>query len=195
MMASMSARAVHSVNAGRAVAVQIHGRRVMTAFAKHQVEGPVEVTPVGLEGDEQADQSVHGGLAKAVYAYPVEHYPFWQTVRAQARVAMWDEPLPAGSLGENLTLSGLVESEACIGDVLRFPGCELVVSEPRQPCFKFNAAMGFAQAGKLMIQSGWCGYYLAVQQPGRIAAGDPFELIPGPREVGIAELFRARNRG
>jgi MOSC domain-containing protein YiiM len=70
-----------------------------------------------------------------------------------------------------------------------------VVSEPRQPCFKFNAAMGFAQAGKLMIQSGWCGYYLAVRQPGRIAAGDPFDLIPGPREVGIAELFRARNRG
>lgn len=167
----------------------------MTAYAKHQVEGPVEVTPMGLEGDEQADQSVHGGLAKAVYAYPVEHYPFWQTVRAQARVAMWDEPLPPGSLGENLTLSGLVESEACIGDVLRFPGCELVVSEPRQPCFKFNAAMGFAQAGKLMIQSGWCGYYLAVRQPGRIAAGDPFDLIPGPRDVGIAELFRARNRG
>lgn len=167
----------------------------MTAYAKHQVEGPVEVTPTGLEGDEQADQSVHGGLSKAVYAYPVEHYPFWQTVRAQARVAMWDEPLPPGSLGENLTVSGLIESEACIGDVLRFPGCELVVSEPRQPCFKFNAAMGFAQAGKLMIQSGWCGYYLAVRQPGRIAAGDPFDLIPGPREVGIAELFRARNRG
>lgn len=167
----------------------------MTAYAKHQVEDPVEVTPMGLEGDEQADQSVHGGLSKAVYAYPVEHYPFWQTVRAQARVAMWDEPLPPGSLGENLTVSGLIESEACIGDVLRFPGCELVVSEPRQPCFKFNAAMGFAQAGKLMIQSGWCGYYLAVRQPGRIAAGDPFDLIPGPREVGIAELFRARNRG
>lgn len=167
----------------------------MTAYAKHQVEGPVEVTPMGLEGDEQADQSVHGGLSKAVYAYPVEHYPFWQTVRAQARVAMWDEPLPPGSLGENLTVSGLIECEACIGDVLRFPGCELVVSEPRQPCFKFNAAMGFAQAGKLMIQSGWCGYYLAVRQPGRIAAGDPFDLIPGPREVGIAELFRARNRG
>ena len=167
----------------------------MTAYAKHSVEGPVQVTPTGLEGDEQADPSVHGGLAKAVYAYPVEHYPFWQTVRAQARVAMWDEPLPPGSMGENLTLAGLVEGDAWIGDVLRFAKCELVVSEPRHPCSKFNAAMGFEQAGKLMTQSGWCGFYLAVRQPGHIAAGEDYELIPGPREVGIAELFRARCRG
>jgi MOSC domain-containing protein YiiM len=191
----MSVRAVHSVNVGLARTVQMHGRRVMTAYAKQPVQGAVEVRLMGLEGDEQADLSVHGGLTKAVYAYPVEHYPFWQTVRAQARVAMWDEPLPPGSMGENLTLSGLLESDVCIGDVLRFPACELAVSEPRQPCSKFNAAMGFAQAGKLMIQSGWCGYYLAVRQPGRISAGDAFELIPGPREVGIAELFRARGRG
>jgi MOSC domain-containing protein YiiM len=180
----MSIRAVQTVSVGRARAVHIRGRQVMT----------VKVMPMGLEGDEQADLSVHGGLAKAVYAYPIEHYSFWQTVRAQARVAMWEEPLPPGALGENLTLSGLLESEAWIGDVLRFPGCELAVSEPRSPCFKFNAAMGFSQASKLMIQSGWCGYYLAVRQPGIIAPGDTFELIPGPREVGIAELFRSRNR-
>lgn len=190
----MSLTVVRSVNVAQARTVQIHGRRVMTAIAKHPVEGPVQVKPMGLEGDEQANLSVHGGLAKAVYAYPVEHYPFWQTVRAQARVAMWDEPLLPGTLGENLTLAGLLEADAFIGDLLRFPGCELAVSEPRQPCFKFNAAMGFEQAGKLMTQSGWCGFYLAVRQPGRIAAGDAFELIPGPREVGIAELFRARNR-
>ncbi len=190
----MSLRVVRSVNVARARAAQIHGRRVMTAIAKHPVEERVQVTLMGLAGDEQADPSVHGGLAKAVYAYPVEHYPFWQTVRAQARVAMWDEPLPPGTLGENLTLAGLLEGDAFIGDLLRFPNCELAVSEPRQPCFKFNATMGFEQAGKLMIQSGWCGFYLAVRQPGWIASGDVFELIPGPREVGIAELFRARNR-
>ena len=147
---------------------------------------------MGLAGDEQADPSVHGGLTKAVYAYPVEHYPFWQTVRAQAQVAAWDEALPHGALGENLTLSGLLESQVFIGDLLRFPGCELAVSEPRFPCFKFNAAMGFKHAAKLMAQNAWCGFYLAVRTPGRLQAGESFELIPGPREVGIQELFRAR---
>ena len=81
-----------------------------------------------------------------------------------------------------------------IGDVLRFPNCELAVSEPRYPCFKFNAAMGFKHAAKLMVESAWCGSYLAVRSPGTIAAGQSFELVPGPREVGIAELFRARMR-
>jgi len=135
---------------------------------------------------------VHGGLTKAVYAYPIEHYPFWQTVRAQAKVAAWDAPLAPGVLGENLTLAGLPESQVWIGDLLRFPDCELAVSEPRFPCFKFNAAMGFNQAAKLMTQNAWCGFYLAVRVPGTLQAGQPFELIPGPREVGIQELFRAR---
>jgi MOSC domain-containing protein YiiM len=154
----------------------------------------VAVRLLGIEGDEQADLSVHGGTSKAVYAYPSEHYPFWQTVRAQARVALWDEQLAPGALGENLTLSGLLESELWIGDRLRLPGCLLGVSEPRFPCFKFNAAMGFAQAGKLMVQSGYCGSYLAVIEPGVVAAGDAIELIPGPREVGLRELFKARAR-
>ena len=113
----------------------------------------------------------------------------------QAKVAGGDQIQPPGSLGENLTLSGLLESEVFIGDVLRFAnGCELAVSEPRYPCFKFNAVMGFNQASKLMAQTGWCGMYLAVRQPGTLAAGEAFELIPGPREVGIVELFKARMR-
>jgi MOSC domain-containing protein YiiM len=95
-------------------------------------------------------------------------------------------------LGENLTLEGLPESAAWIGDVLRFPDCALAVSEPRLPCFKFNARMGFAQAAALMQQSGWCGYYLAVLSPGSIEAGETFRVEPGPREVRIDELFRAR---
>lgn len=183
-----------SVNRATARTVRIKGRDVLTAIYKQRVDGSVEVGPMGLQGDEQADLSVHGGLSKAVYAYPSEHYPFWQTVRAQAQVALWDEPLQPGALGENLTLSGLLENQVWVGDLLRFPNCELAVSEPRQPCFKFNAAMGFNQASKLMHQSGWCGFYLAVRVPGRIQAGEGFELIPGPREVGIPELFRSRAR-
>ena len=146
-------------------------RTVMSAIGKRAVAGRVGVLPLGLEGDEQADLSVHGGLAKAVYAYPGEHYAFWRTVRAQAGVALWDAALEPGALGENLTLAGLTEDRVWVGDVLRFPHCALAVSEPRQPCFKFNAAMGFAQAAKLMVQSGWCGFYLAVREPGSIEAG------------------------
>ena len=184
-----------SVNIATARPVLINGRKVATAIGKRAVEGSVAVRPLGLEGDEQADSSVHGGLAKAVYAYPSEHYEFWRTVRAQAGVSLWDEPLPWGLVGENLTIAGLLEADACIGDLLRFPDCTLAVSAPRYPCFKFDAAMGFAQASKMMTQSAWCGFYLAVRVPGSLRAGESFEVIPGPREVGIVELFRAQTGG
>ena len=181
-----------SVNTARVDSRLIQGRQVATAIGKRPVTGPVAVGTLGLDGDEQADLSVHGGQSKAVYAYPVLHYPFWQTVRAQAGVAGWGEPLPHGAMGENLRISGLLEAQVCVGDVLRFANCELAVSEPRFPCFKFNAVMGFNQASKLMVSSGWCGFYLAVRVPGTLAAGEAFELIHGPRHVGIAELFRSR---
>jgi len=184
-------RLVTSLNVALARSVEIKGRKVMTAIGKRSVEGPLAVRALGLEGDEQADLSVHGGLSKAVYAYPSEHYPFWQTVRAQARAALWNDALPPGALGENLTLSGLLEKDVWIGDVLRFADCELAVSEPRLPCFKFNAAMGFDQAAKLMSANAWCGFYLAVRVAGTLRAGESFELIPGARDVGITELFRA----
>lgn len=183
---------LQSLNVARASPVSIRGSEVMTAIRKRPVDGARAVGPLGIEGDEQADLSAHGGPSKAVCAYPSEHYPFWQTVRAQAGVAPWDAPLAPGALGENLTFAGVVESQVFIGDVLRFPGCALAVSEPRFPCFKLDAAMGFEHAGKLMVQSTWCGWYLAVREPGTIAAGDSFTIVPGPREVGIGELFRAR---
>jgi MOSC domain-containing protein YiiM len=113
-------------------------------------------------------------------------------VRAQAGVAAWGEVLPPGSLGENLTLAGLQENQVWIGDVLQFPGCTLAVSEPRLPCLELDTAMGFEQASRLMVQSAWCGFYLAVREPGPVRAGDAFTVRPGPREVGITELFRAR---
>lgn len=181
-----------AVSVAQARTWAIDGREVQSAIGKRPVEGDVAVRPLGLEGDEQADLSVHGGLTKAIYAYPVEHYPLWRTLRAQAGAAAWDEALPHGSLGENLTLEGLTEDRAWIGDVLRFPGCALAVSEPRFPCFKLAAAMGFAQAPKMMAQSRTCGFYLAVREPGTLRAGQAFELVPGPREVRIDELFRAR---
>lgn len=166
----------------------------MTAIDKRPLDGPVTVGPLGLAGDEQADPTVHGGRSKAVYAYPAQHYAFWQTVRAQARAAPWGAPLPFGSIGENLTLEGLDEARLWVGDRLVLPRCVLAVTEPRQPCFKFAAAMGFAQAPRLMIQSGYCGVYLAVLEPGTVCAGNAFTIEPGPRELGILEWFRARQR-
>lgn len=188
---AMNAR-VLSLNVATASPVEIKGRRVLTAIGKRPVADVRSVRAMGIAGDEQADLAVHGGIAKAVYAYPSEHYPFWQTVRAQARVALWDERLPPGALGENLTLAGVLETQVWVGDVLRFADCELAVSEPRFPCFKFNAAMGFDHAAKLMTANAWCGFYLAVRVAGTLRGGEDFELIPGPREVGITELFRAR---
>lgn len=183
---------VVSVNTARVEHfLSTQGQALDSAIRKRTRSGPVAVGPLGLEGDEQADLSVHGGLSKAVYAYPQEHYEFWTTVRGQAKV---EGPLQPGDMGENLTLAGLLESRVWIGDVLRFAGCELVVSEPRYPCFKFSAHMGFGQAAKLMAQSGYCGFYLAVKREGRIAAGEAFELIAGPREVGIVELFKGKMR-
>jgi MOSC domain-containing protein YiiM len=190
---SRGALRVRSVNVALAAPLVVaDGRSVASGIRKQPVDGAVAVRPLNLAGDEQADPSAHGGLSKAVYAYPWEHYPFWQTVRAQAQAAGWDEPLPCGALGENLTLEGLLEADVFIGDVLRFAGCALAVSEPRFPCYKLNAALGFAHAVRLMQQSGWCGFYLSVREPGVLRAGETFTLEPGPREVGIVELFRAR---
>jgi MOSC domain-containing protein YiiM len=186
---------VTSVNVARVESRVIDGRRVRTAIGKRPVAARVAVRRLGLEGDEQAESSLHGGLTKAVYAYPALHYPFWQTVRAQARAALWDDTLPPGAMGENLTLAGLDETMLWIGDRLVLPGCVLAVSEPRMPCFKFGAAMGFAQAVKLMAQSGFCGAYLAVIEEGDVGAGDAVTLQPGPREVNLRELFRARTGG
>ncbi len=181
-----------SIQTGPARRVQISGRSILTAIHKQPVASAVQVRPMGLTGDEQADPSVHGGLDKAVCAYPSEHYPFWQAARAQAGLAGIDDALPFGSVGENLSLQGVLESDVWVGDVLRFADCVLRVTQAREPCYKFNAAMGFAGASKAMAQAGCCGFYLAVQQSGRLSAGESFELVPGPRRLSITEAFNAK---
>lgn len=183
---------VLGLQVGQARKALINGRAVLTAIRKTAVAGAVAVKPLGLVGDEQADLSVHGGLDKAIYAYPSEHYAFWRAQRAQAGVAQIDEQLPFGAMGENLTLGGLLERDVWVGDVLEFAHCRLRVDQPREPCFKFNAAMGFNTAVKAMAQSGFCGFYLAVDQPGSLQAGEGFVLHPGPRRVGIPERFNAK---
>lgn len=186
------ARRLLSVQVGAARRIPMGGRSVLTGMVKRPVSEAVPVRAMGLAGDEQADLSIHGGLEKAVYAYPAEHYPFWQAARREQGLGLIDDSLPCGSFGENLTLQGLLEHEVWAGDVLRFPDCELQVRIPREPCYKFNAAMGFARASRMMAHSGFCGFYLSVLTPGSIRAGQGFELLPGRRSVGITQLFNAR---
>ena len=187
----MSLRVV-GVQCGLARKVMISGRSFLTAITKTTVSDVVSLGPLGLQGDEQVDLSLHGELDKAVYAYPSEHYSFWQGQRADAGVAPLDSALAYGALGENLTLAGLLEQDVWVGDVLRFANCSLRVTQPREPCFKFNAAMGFSQASKVMAQTGFCGFYLAVDVPGTLQAGESFELVTERRSMGIPELFKAK---
>jgi MOSC domain-containing protein YiiM len=183
---------IEGVQVGSARKVLVGGRAILTAIRKTAIAGPVAVRALGLQGDEQADLSVHGGLEKAVYAYPSEHYAFWRDQRAQAGLAGIDEQLPFGAMGENLTLSGLLEADVWVGDVLAFADCALRVEQPREPCYKFNVAMGFNTAVKAMAQSGFCGFYLSVHQAGSLQVGETFELHPGARRVGIPERFNAK---
>ena len=180
------------VQAAKVRRVMINDRLVPSAMHKTAVGGPVRVGALGLEVDEQADLSVHGGLEKAVYAYPHEHYAYWRQAREDAGLGGIDDALLPGALGENLTLQGLLETDVWVGDVLQFADCALRVTQPREPCFKFNASMGFNQASKQMAQTGLCGFYLAVDQPGTIQAGETATLVPGPRRASIPERFQAK---
>jgi MOSC domain-containing protein YiiM len=180
---------LHSINLGRAQPLLAGGRKVLSGIGKRAVVGPVAVGRTGLAGDEVADLSVHGGLDKAVYAYPQEHYAFWQAARREHGVSLFDEALPAGFMGENLTVTGLLEHDVYVGDVLQFADCTLRVAAPREPCFKFNAVMGFALAAKLMVTEQRCGWYMSVDRPGTLTAGEAFTLLPGRRSLSIADAI------
>ncbi|MCC6134121.1 MAG: MOSC domain-containing protein [Gammaproteobacteria bacterium] len=186
---------VLSVQIGTALPLQMGDRTVLSGIGKRTVEGPIVVNQLGLDGDEQADLTVHGGLSKAIYAYPAEHYPFWREQRLTLGLST---DLPYGTLGENLTLTGLLESMLYVGDTLCFPNCTLRVTQPREPCYKFNAVMGDPKAAKKMARSGFCGFYLAVESPGSIMAGQAFEVKPGQHQLPMMALFktaRARSIG
>lgn len=183
---------VVSVNVGPVRPIRVGQRSLLSGIGKAPVQGPVVVQALGLAGDEQADLSVHGGLAKAVYAYPIEHLPFWAEQRRAHGVSLLDEPLPPGFLGENLSIKGLLEDQVWVGDELHFPDCVLRVTAPREPCGKFNAVMGLNTAGKLMMQQGCPGFYLAVAQAGTIVAGQAFSVVPGSRGLSVRDAFHSK---
>jgi MOSC domain-containing protein YiiM len=154
----------------------------------------IKITSLGVMGDEQADLSVHGGLEKAIYVYPVEHYDFWNALLT--RETKKPVNLAQGSFGENFTIEGLLETEIYIGDKLQMGDLEFTVTKLREPCFKFNAKMKYKGAAKAMLQSGFSGWYLRVNRIGTLSAGTEIKVFPGERLTSIADQNQTLfNRG
>jgi MOSC domain-containing protein YiiM len=182
---------VVSVNVGLPRTVPWKGREVTTGIFKAPVEGRVPLRRLNLDGDRQADLAVHGGPAKAVYADPLEHYAFW-------REALGEE-LSFGAFGENLTVDGLPpETGMAVGDRIRVGTAQLVVTQPRVPCYKLGVRFGREDMVKRMFASGRTGYYLAVAAEGDLGPGDPVEMVARhPARIPVSEITRvfARDRG
>ncbi len=177
---------VISINVGLPREVQWQGETVLTSIFKTPVSGCVRVGQLNLDGDQQADLSVHGGTHKAVYAYPAEHYPFWRTELPATDIS-W------GAFGENLTTEGLLEDTVHIGDRLRIGSAEFVVTQPRMPCFKLAIRFNQKDIVKHFLQSGRTGFYLSIALEGEIRAGDPITLLArDTAAVSVADIFGLR---
>ncbi|MBW2312653.1 MAG: MOSC domain-containing protein [Deltaproteobacteria bacterium] len=175
---------VVSVNVGLPREVEWRGKQVTTGIFKTSVAGPVAVAGVQLAGDGQADPSVHGGPGKAVYGYPSEHFEFWQRAYPEVEIG-------PGVFGENLTLEGWLEENVHLGDRFRAGTAELVVTQPRVPCFKLGLRFGRPDVVKRFLAEDRSGIYFAIAKPGEVAAGDPFERIAeDSRRVSVADIVR-----
>jgi len=173
-----------SVNVGLPREVTWQGKAVTTGIFKEAVSGPVMMRKLNLDGDGQADLTVHGGVSKAVYAYPSEHYDYWQ-----AELPGVD--LPWGMFGENFTTEGLLEEAAYIGDKFRIGETEVMVTEPRMPCYKLGIKFGRADIIKRFLASRRTGFYFAVVRGGMVGAGDAVELIGREQqEISVADITR-----
>jgi len=175
---------VISINVGLPREVEWRDEIVLTSIFKEPVSGRVHVDRLNIEGDRQSDLTVHGGVNKAVYVYPSEHYAFW-------RKELPDADLPWGAFGENLTIDGLTEDTVRIGDRLAIGSAEFVVTQPRMPCYKLTIRFGRADMIKRFYRSGRSGFYLAVTKEGEIGAGDEISLVNrDPDSITIAEAAR-----
>jgi len=173
-----------SVNAGLPRLVMYNGNPVSTGIYKESVAGRVRVKTLNLDGDRQADLSVHGGASKAVYAYPSEHYDYWRPELAGME-------LPWGMFGENFTTAGLFESELNIGDKFKVGTAQVMVTQPRMPCYKLGIRFGDPGIIKRFLASGRTGFYFAVWGEGEVGASDSFELIERDKHaVRVSDVTR-----
>jgi MOSC domain-containing protein YiiM len=169
-----------SLNIGWPSAQRYEGREVITGAAKKPVAKAM-LRFENFEGDGQADRVNHGGLEKAVCVYPFDHYPYWKE-----RLGLDLQP---GAMGENLTVGGALETAVCVGDVFRIGEAVVQVSQPRMPCAKVAAKNGSRMLPKLMVSTGYTGFYIRVLTEGLVAADDGFDLLRAhPAHITIAEV-------
>jgi MOSC domain-containing protein YiiM len=173
---------VLSVNVGTPRQYNWMGQPVTTSIFKSPVEGEVAVLKLDLAGDEQADLTVHGGVDKAVYAYPHEHYAYW--------IERGIKPLKLGNFGENLTIEGLLESGIHIGDELEIGSARFVVTQPRMPCYKLQVRFNRPEMTKVFYRSRRFGFYLKVLREGALQADAPITIVQrDPNAVSVADLI------
>ena len=173
-----------SLNVGLPREVLWHGQPVTTGIFKSPTTQRIRLRKLNLDGDRQADLTVHGGEHKAVYCYPVEHYEYW-------RKKLTDRDLPLGSFGENLTTDGLLEENVHLGDRFAINDAEVVVTQPRLPCYKLGVRFGSDEMVKKFLASRRTGFYLAVTREGTVATGD--EIVPvvqNASRISISDFMR-----
>jgi MOSC domain-containing protein YiiM len=173
-----------SLNTGVPREVIWHGRSVTTAIFKQPVAGRVALRKLNLDSDRQADLTVHGGVYKAVYCYPLAHYDYWKK-------ELPGKELPMGMFGENFTIDGLLENSVHLGDQLSVGSAEVVVTQPRLPCYKLGVRFGSDDMVRRFLASGRTGFYLAVTREGEVGAGDEINVIArDPNAVPVSEITR-----
>lgn len=173
-----------SLNVSLPKEIQFRGKTIRTGIYKEPVEGRRRVSTLNIDGDGQADLSVHGGPNKAVYAYPFEHYEFWRGQLPGMKLS-W------GNFGENFTTEGLLEDQVTIGDRFRVGTVEVKVTEPRMPCYKLGLRFGRADMVKRFLASRRPGFYFSVLTEGEVEAGDTFELVQrDPDAIRVTDITR-----
>jgi len=172
-----------SLNVARPRLVVYQGKTINTGIFKEPVSGPVQLRTLNLDGDRQADLSVHGGPYKAVYGYASEHYPFW-------RQELGDD-FPWGMFGENFTTTGLSEDDLHVGDRFQIGAAIVMIRQPRIPCYKLAAKFQRDDILERFLLSGRSGFYFSVEQEGTVAADDEFQLLKrNENGITIAEMNR-----
>jgi MOSC domain-containing protein YiiM len=161
---------VLSVNVGLPKKVLFNGQTVTTAIFKDPVKGPIMLRKLNLDGDKQADLTVHGGVDKAVYSYPAEHYDYWRKQFPNIDL-MW------GMFGENFTTEGLMEDTVNVGDQFQIGSANLVATQPRMPCYKLGVRFGRMDVVRRFLASGRPGIYFRVLTEGRVQVGDKIKII------------------
>ena len=178
---------VLSVHVGSLQEMLRNGKKIQTGIFKQPTEGPIEVKQLGLEGDQQANKKLHGGVYKAICVYPSEHYDLWKE-------ELGNPGLSFGDFGENLTTAGLMEGDICLGDRLRIGSVEMVVTQPREPCITLNARLDTKDLSARIRKSGRSGFYLSVEREGAVENGDSIEYISrDENKVSVSDFNRIIN--